>query len=345
MLEWTSQAEVSLDSNIFVKLIHSVTGLYLWEVFLAIDFDWDVISRKKPFRWPLIFYFANRYLLLFALVGVLISFDATTKLDCQALYIFVQLCGNSSVGLASINLSLRTLAIYNDSGPLAIILTLVILGHWSLILQAPILLEVNWDDQSGQCQIISTNNLILAATFIYSMVFDLFVFLLTAYKLFFRHNQVSVTGSNRLGRMLFYDGLIYFFIAFLSNLLATVFMLLNLNFIMTVIFNIPAAIASTIVACRVVRRLRNFGDAEPETEIDNDPMQFRQASGMSSTSMSWPARNEFRSGRSGVHVQIEVSTNFDSEQRTQSSSSDHNMRSEQVENMSVDDAESKTRSL
>lgn len=74
---------------------------------------------------------------------------------------------------------------------------------------------------------------------------------------------------------------------FVANLTATVFMLLNLNSIMSVIFNVPAAIASTvspfffslpsrvliiiliialgqIVACRAVRRLTNYSVNGPE---------------------------------------------------------------------------------
>ena len=41
-------------------------------------------------------------------------------------------------------------------------------------------------------------------------------------------------------------------------------MLLNLNPVMSIIANVPAAIASTIVACRAVRRLTNYttGPAE-----------------------------------------------------------------------------------
>lgn len=64
--------------------------------------------------------------------------------------------------------------------------------------------------------------------------------------------------------MIFADGVIYFLIAyvnvllsslfrwcplsFLCNLIATVFMLINLNQIMTVIFNVPAAVFSTVSA-------------------------------------------------------------------------------------------------
>ncbi|EDR06508.1 uncharacterized protein LACBIDRAFT_299962 [Laccaria bicolor S238N-H82] len=59
---------------------------------------------------------------------------------------------------------------------------------------------------------------------------------------------------------LFEDGLIFFSIAFLANLCSTVFMLLNLKLIMTII-NVPAVIVSSIVACRAVRRLTNFANS------------------------------------------------------------------------------------
>jgi len=41
-------------------------------------------------------------------------------------------------------------------------------------------------------------------------------------------------------------------------------MLLNLNQIMSVIFNVPAAVLSTIVASRAVRRLTTFTNQGPE---------------------------------------------------------------------------------
>ncbi|KAJ4490136.1 hypothetical protein J3R30DRAFT_3419355 [Lentinula aciculospora] len=305
MPNWSSQTEVQLDAEVLLKFTHALMGIYVWEWFLSVDFDWEFMSGKRSFRWPIVFYFANRYLLFFALIGILISFDTTTKLNCQAIYIFNQLAGNASVGLASINLSLRTLAVYGNPKALAVILLIVILGHWSLILQAGVLLRAAWSNESSQCVIVYTNNTILAATFIYTMVFDLLVFLLNAYKLVPRKGNLSPMGGSRLRRLLFGDGLVYFFIAFLSNLLATVFMLLNLNSIMTVIFNIPAAISSTIVACRVVRRLSTFTNEGPE--------MFKSGSHL-------PAGQLYRGSRmppvvqatshigSGVHVQMETYT-------------------------------------
>lgn len=123
------------------------------------------------------------------------------------------------------------------------------------------------------------------------MAFDFTVLCLTGWKLAFPAN-----GRSKLIKLIFGDGLIYFAIAyvrcvlrlrlfdhyprFLANLIATIFMLVNLNAVLSIIANVPAAIASTvcanvvlrmyanihfqIVACRVVRRLTNFTSQGPE---------------------------------------------------------------------------------
>jgi uncharacterized protein YybS (DUF2232 family) len=44
-------------------------------------------------------------------------------------------------------------------------------------------------------------------------------------------------------------------------------MLLNWNPVMSIIFNVPAVIASTIVATRAVRRLMNYGKEAAAVEV------------------------------------------------------------------------------
>ncbi|KAF8636897.1 hypothetical protein AX17_003149 [Amanita inopinata Kibby_2008] len=264
MPDWQSQQEIQKEAVVFTKLMHALLGLYAYEWFLSLDFDWDFITGKKRFRWPMIFYFANRYLLLFAMIGIAIALDTTSEINCQALYTFNQLAGDAAVGLASVNLSIRTMAVWSQNRYIIGILVLVILGHWSLILQG-VQLTAEWIPGVG-CVITQTNNTILASIFIYSMCFDLLVLLLNGYKLLGVNSKPNMhaMGASRLGKMIFSDGLIYFMIAFLANSIATIFMLLKLNSLMSVIFNVPAAIGSTIVACRAVRRLTNFTNQGPE---------------------------------------------------------------------------------
>ncbi|KAJ7349874.1 hypothetical protein DFH08DRAFT_1079162 [Mycena albidolilacea] len=296
MPDWSSQAELATDAGIFVKLNHALLGVYAWEWLISLPFDWEVLTGRKPFRWPLAFYFANRYLLLAAMIGITVALDSTKEMNCQAIYAFNQFAGDAAVGLASINLSLRTLAIWSQNGWIKILLIVIILGHWSLILQG-VLLKAHWDDQAATCVITSSNSTILAATFTYSMGFDLLVFLLNAYKL-----GINRKGKSKLSKMIFTDGLIFFFIAFLANLAATIFMFLNLNSIMTIIFNVPAAMASTIVATRAVRRLTSFTHQGPEmyAPSGSGTGNFRNHSGNRGLTTST------RGGVRGVHVQMET---------------------------------------
>ncbi|KAI0918715.1 hypothetical protein AcV5_002633 [Taiwanofungus camphoratus] len=297
MVSWKSPAEIAKDGVAFDRFMHTLLGLYIWEFFTSLPFDWDFVSGKKKFRWPMIFYFAGRYFLLFALIGIATALNVTDPVNCQALYTYNQVFGNAAIGLASINLSLRTMAVWSQSWYIVIPLVLVILGHWSLLLHG-ILLKAAWIPGEG-CQITETSNTILAATFIYSMMFDFTVLMLTAWKLAFPAHRGD---QSRIVQLIFGDGLIFFIIAFLANMLATIFMLLNLNPVMSIIANVPAAIASTIVACRVVRRLSNY--TSPGVELFGSTMASTLA--FSHGGRSCGPVVTVNDKKDGVHVQMET---------------------------------------
>jgi len=301
MPDWKSLEEIQRDAEAFVSLVHVLLGIYVYEWFITLPFEWDFISGKKPFRWPMIFYFANRYLLLFAMIGIVIGLDTRNQIHCETLFTFIQFAGDSAVGLASINLAIRTMALWSLNRWVVGGLTVIILGHWSLILKG-VRITATWVHGNG-CVIQETNNTVLAAIFIYSMAFDFIVLMLTAYQLIglgFGVKKGSGMVKSRIGQMLFGDGLIFFLIAFFANLLATVFMLLNLNAVMSVIFNVPAAVFSTIVACWAVRRLTNFSDQRNNVVLQS----------------VIPITNNFRVGRPcsenefppTVHVKVESFT-------------------------------------
>ncbi|KAH6917807.1 hypothetical protein BKA70DRAFT_1466 [Coprinopsis sp. MPI-PUGE-AT-0042] len=257
MVNWTSPESLAIQASAFTNLNHALFGLFVYEYFMSIDFDWSYVTGERKFHLPAVVYLANRYLLLFAMIGIIISLDTTSEINCQVLYTFNQLAGDAAVGLASANLALRTVAVWSFSKPLMIGLILLGMGHWSLILQG-VQLKASWVDGVG-CVITETNNKILAAIFIYSMCFDLIIVILTTIKLW-KHTKTPSHGLtlSRLPVLLFKQGLIFFIVAFLVNLVASIFMVLSLSPIMTVMFNVPAAVFSTIVACRSVRALSEY---------------------------------------------------------------------------------------
>lgn len=86
-----------------------------------------------------------------------------------------------------------------------------------------VLLKVVWVQDVG-CTIVKSNTTILAATFIYSMSFDLIVLCLTAYKLAWTRRVSGTSGiHSKLVRMVFSDGLVYFILAYVLRAFTDLF--------------------------------------------------------------------------------------------------------------------------
>ena len=103
------------------------------------------------------------------------------------------------------------MAIWSHNKFIIVGLIVIIMGHWSLIL-AGSQLKAIWVEGAG-CVIVETNNKILAAIFIYSMCFDLIILLVNTYKLLGINSGGRAMGTSKLSKMIFEDGLIFFFIA------------------------------------------------------------------------------------------------------------------------------------
>ncbi|KAI0074978.1 hypothetical protein K474DRAFT_1685531 [Panus rudis PR-1116 ss-1] len=249
MINWTDPAVIAAQAAAFTKFVHSVVGIYFWEYLISLDFDWSYLTGKRTFKWPMAFYFLNRYMLL--------AVFCCLEINCKPLYSFMQVAGNMAGGFASINLAIRTMAIWNQNKFVVIPLVIIILGHWSLILQGGNLKAV-WILGQG-CVITQTGNTIFAAQFIYSMCFDLIVLVLSGWKL-----AVPSGHRSHIVSILFRDGLVYFIVALLGNIVVTVFQLLDLNPIMSVFFNVPSIMVSTIAATRAVRNLQEHVSKGPE---------------------------------------------------------------------------------
>lgn len=70
MINWSSVAELARDTGrlpslfrdllltppagVFEKLICSLFGLYVWELFVTIGFEWSLFTGRRRFTWPLV---------------------------------------------------------------------------------------------------------------------------------------------------------------------------------------------------------------------------------------------------------------------------------------------------
>ncbi|KAF8302623.1 hypothetical protein DL93DRAFT_2102570 [Clavulina sp. PMI_390] len=252
MVNWSDPAQLQTDALAFQKLCLTLLGVGTWEIVTQLPFDWSIISGKREGHWPAFFYFYCKYALFFALIGVNIALNVTTEVNCQALYAFNQFAGNTTIGAASTLLMLRTIAVWNRRYFITVPLVILSLGQWGILFHGIATLRSSWNAVESACVVDAVPPVYVELMYLYTMSFDLIVLVLTTVGL------VMSPGRSSLWQLLFRQGIVYFFVAFLCNMICAIFLLLNLNAIMNIMFTIPAATFTAIVACRSFVSLTSF---------------------------------------------------------------------------------------
>lgn len=97
-----------------------------------------------------------------------ISNNVTTEIDCQPLYVFNQLMGNTAVGGASTLLMLRVIAIWNRNLFVVVPLVTLSLGQWAILLHSVSTLRVHYVAEVGQCVVGEAPQIFLQVLYLYS---------------------------------------------------------------------------------------------------------------------------------------------------------------------------------
>ncbi|KAF8226507.1 hypothetical protein L208DRAFT_1425050 [Tricholoma matsutake] len=213
-VNWLDAKEIMKDTNIFLKLIFSLFGVYVWELFMTWDFEWSLITK--------FFFFLCHYCMLFTLVGFLFKPFSTR----QALYTFNSWTGKMSILCASMSLMLRIIMFWECQKIIIILLGVLCLAHWALLYQTMFIVTAVWEDHTLGCVITGTNPSLLNTTFFFTIGFDFIIFVFTAVVLLKKH---SASAQTDLWKLLFQDGLIYFLVSFSMNCIPAPLFIFNLN--------------------------------------------------------------------------------------------------------------------
>jgi len=295
-VDWNDPKEIAREADVFQKLIFCLFGLYIWELFTTCDFEWSLITKRRRLRWPLTFFFLCRYCILFAFIGLIISFSVESEINCPSLYTFNSWVGNMAILTATTCLMLRGIALWERKLVVVIPFGILWLAHWALLYRGMFIVHAVWEPAAKTCVVSSTNPVLLKINIFYTMSFDFIILCTTAVALL-RHN--TRTG---LWQLLFQDGLVYFIVSSTSNAVPAVLNSLNLNPIMNVIATVPAAAISAIAACRAVMRLIEFNSTE--VFVHSTSTHGVNTSGVLDP-QSKPSRYTLSRSRPQVHVTTE----------------------------------------
>ncbi|KAH9069362.1 hypothetical protein EDB83DRAFT_2551226 [Lactarius deliciosus] len=251
MTDWKNPAVVKAEFAALIKFFHAMGGVLIWEFLVNLGFDYSFFTGKRKFRSSFLLYLGARWFPLFAVVGILVGFDSANRINCQTYVIFVFTFSHLSFAFASALIVLRIAAIWGLNKIAISIASAAWLANTGSQIHSIAVVHATW---SGSiCEITNTHETKtnILVTFITDLV--LLALMLTG---LLRGKNAHQRGG--VWWILYTQGLAWMIIVVVAEVPATVFILLNRNDPMNLMFQVPALIIMAIGASRVYRGLADY---------------------------------------------------------------------------------------
>ncbi|KAH9984320.1 hypothetical protein BJV74DRAFT_848439 [Russula compacta] len=243
---------------------HTINGLYIWEFVTTLDYEWDVIRGRRPYRWTIWIYSVTR---IAALLGVALNFvglDVTTPYNCQAWISIGIFSGYLAFSTASLLIVFRIIAIWNRNRAVVAIS----IGIWAtnvvVMIQGLVRVRSTWSPLLQNCVELGIEKSKL--NIIVTLVTDILLLIIMLVGLLYMGFDDG--GKLNIGRLLWKQGLIWLLIATIAEVPPGVFILLNLNEPLNIIFQPFSVYVMAIAATRMYRGLADF--VTRSTEVASD---------------------------------------------------------------------------
>ncbi|KAF8499724.1 hypothetical protein F5888DRAFT_105756 [Russula emetica] len=253
------------DSLALMKFWLIVAGIYLWEFVTSFYYEWNVIRGRQRYRWTIWVYSLARLATLMIVVVNLVSFSATSPINCQAMMTSGWTFALLALGAGSLLIVLRIFAIWNRNK----VIVVIAIGVWGVnlvfLLAGVVQIRAVWSPVIKACEFknVETSKLSMCSL----LVTDMFLLLIMLAGLL--RLRRGGGGTFDLGRLLWKQGVIWLAIATAAEVPQAVFLILNLNDALNLMFMMPSLVTMTIAATRIYRSLSHFA-SPPSTEIDSE---------------------------------------------------------------------------
>jgi len=215
---------------------------------------------------------------LSTLMAVILNFVAlniTTPINCQAWITFQLAFAYLGLVTASLLIIFRIIAIWNKNKLVVGTAIIVWVINALFIISAIVRMRSAWDQVLKDCIVLNTEE--NKPSIIITLITDIILLLIVLIGLLRLLHDGG--GSFALGRLLWKQGVIWLLIATAVEVPPTVFVILNLNASLNLMFQLPSVIAMTIAATRIYRNLADYsyGSTEISFEICDGKITTRKA--------------------------------------------------------------------
>jgi len=254
MVNFHDPAVIAQDFAVLTKLWHTMAGLYIWEFVTTLEYEWDIIRGRLSYQWTIWIYSLTRVSALSGVILGLIILNNTGPINCQAAISFMSVFSFLTLSASTLLIALRVIAIWNKNR----VAVAMSIGAWAinagLSIQGVARLRSRWSPEQLACIPSNTDSTLL--TFISILVADLTLLLVMLVGLFRlrRHRSSTVGFVEHLWR----QGVIWLLLATVAEVPPVVFIVLNLNAPLNIIFQETALLMMAIAGTRMYRSLVDF---------------------------------------------------------------------------------------
>ncbi|KAN0107326.1 hypothetical protein V8E52_010262 [Russula decolorans] len=262
------------DTMVLLNMWLIIAGIYIWEFVTGLHYEWDVIRGRQAYRWTIWIYLITRWSTIMVVILILISFNVTSQMNCQAWAWASWGFAFLGQGPGSLLLVLRIFAIWNRHKGIAATVATIWVTNASLLLLGVVRIRSVWDPVVKSC--IVTNVEICKLSIVSFFVADtiLLLFMLTGLLRLRRFGR----GSYELWHFLWKQGVIWFVVAAVAELPPALFMILNVNDVLNRMFLFPSLVMTVIAATRMYRSLQYFATPFNTAPDSNDDQKTRNSS-------------------------------------------------------------------
>ncbi|KAH9988693.1 hypothetical protein BJV77DRAFT_730054 [Russula vinacea] len=253
MVNFHDLAVEANDGIALLKFWLIVDGIFLWEFFTTLNFEWDIIRGHRRYRWTIWVYSLSRLAALATVITNLVLLNLTIPYDCQVSETLALVFAYLALAAASLLLMLRIVAIWKRNAVAVGIAATIWANNCVFFIQGIARLRYERVFLGGcTARNIQATKAAITVSFL-SDVALLIIMLVGLFRL-----DSHRPGALATGRFLWNQGVIWLLVATVAGVVPTVFVLLDLNEPLSTIFLFPWIITMTIGASRMYRGLDDF---------------------------------------------------------------------------------------
>jgi len=252
-----SETELRAVKNFLtvVKVLHFNDGVKFWNTLANLDFDWKLISRRSSLTWPGALYLASRASSVACIVATMVGVNISSHINCQGwistAYVFPLL----ELELAMLLIVVRVIAIWNRSTPVIALTATTFTAHVGVSVHLWTGVHSFYDPGIGYHGCVAHAPRMHLVWMSIATITAYAIFLSTMFIGLLRQRQEHSFG---IWKILSQQGWMWFALAVAAEVPTLILVVLNYNYSLNLLFQIPRVVIASIGTTAMFRALYNY---------------------------------------------------------------------------------------